>query len=340
MIRGMITDMHENCHNNIKSFTYGNKGIVPVILTVSLVISMLTGCGKTGQESVEDEVTRALLENGVTVESLDDVETPDKDRTASGQTGSVTGGDADEGEQPGDSEADEMQETYAGSGIKSSSSADNKKYDKKLTNAPKYVNPYLGTKSTATSYKIDFEIQTDSGVAGITWGASKEHAGEARINTDKTDASEKDEFYIAAFDCTREIPRFYFARYKDGYLYEESYTNLDFMFPEMVMFTGVQQIVEIKVSGMGGEVFLDSYKVCDLELAAPEAMGLIGTWISNGDYHAYIDNVFVAEGYEGDGDWIYSDDFSGRTNLFSPNFRTVRGRLYAEDGYYTTVKSE
>ncbi len=302
------------------------------VILLMLCALVLSACGSS-KTSVEDEVSRALLENGITVESLDDLEKPRDDAGNSGMdtdTEPVRDKDGDNAVSAEDTFYNDQKD----------SAKDTLSDKSKSVTDIKYENPYLGTASTATSYRIDFEIQTDSGVAGITWGATREHAGEAKINTDKIKANEKDEFYIAAFDCTREIPRFYFARYRDGYVFDESYTNLDFMFPEMVMFTDVQQIVEISVSGMGATVYLDSYKVCDLELDSPKPVGLIGTWISNGDYHAYIDNVFVAEGSEGDGDWIYSDDFSGRANLFSPNFKTISGRLYAEDGYYTTLKND
>ena len=298
-----------------------------ILMMMALVIS---SCGDKEELSVEDEVSLALMPESRSIESLDDISVTDQaDSDNLKQEDTV---DSAKSVDPALAEPDKK----SGSSDKGAQTQS----DKSTSGNIKYTNPYLGNTSTATDYKIDFEVQLDSGVAGITWGGTREHAGAAPVNTDDIDDTEKDEYYIAAFDCTREIPRFYFARYKDGYIYDESYTNLDFMFPEMVMFTDVQHIVEIKVSGMAVTVYLDKYKVCDLTLNEPGTIGLLGTWVKNGDYSEYIDNVFAVEGSEGDGDWIYSDDFSARANMFSPNLHINNGRLYAKDGYYTVSKKK
>ncbi len=275
---------------------------------MSLVITLvLAGCASEPEISVEDQVAQALSEER-NVETIP---------PAAGNT------DADAA--LGENEADTQDNLSAAAGKPSASlrtdAADNALDTSGVISdtGAKSVNPFLGDTSTATSFNIKFNIETDSGLAGITWGSADGRTGE---------------YYLFAFDCTRDIPRLYTCRRQGDDVYDEVYTNLDFMFPEMVMFTSVEHIVEIQVSGMTATTYLDSYKVCDTALDSLKSAGQIGMWVMKGNYHEYIDNLFVAEGAEGDGEWIYSDDFSKRNNLFSPELKTDAGRLYVTAGYH------
>ena len=46
------------------------------------------------------------------------------------------------------------------------------------------------------------------------------------------------------------------------------------------------------------------------------------------------------EDVDGGGEWIYSEDFARRDNLFSPELKTVSGRLYATAGYHVAPLKE
>ncbi len=292
-----------------------NKFRTASVIMCAVMILALAGCGSEPEISVEDQVAQALSEerNVEVIPPAD--ETADTDAAGASVDGSAgTSG---------------TMTTAAGKPV--SSSAD-KTGDNALDTSgavsdtgAKSVNPFLGDTSTATSFNIKFNIETDSGLAGITWGSTDGRDGE---------------YYLFAFDCTRDIPRLYTCRRQGDDIYDEVYTNLDFMFPEMVMFTSVEHIVEIKVSGMTATTYLDSYKVCDTSLDSLKSAGQIGMWVMKGNYHEYIDNLFVAEGTEGDGEWIYSDDFAKRNNLFSPELKTVSGRLYVTAGYHVAPSKE
>ena len=283
------------------------------IRTISFVMSAviilaLTGCSSEPEISVEDQVAQALSEER-NVEAIPADVTADTDGTgtsADGKTGTTDALTTTAGKPAASSGAGKDDNAHDTSGITPDTGA-------------KSVNPFLGDTSTATSFNIKFNIATDSGLAGITWGSADGLDGE---------------YYLFAFDCTRDIPRLYTCRRQGDDVYDEVYTNLDFMFPEMVMFTSVEHVVEIQVSGMTATTYLDKYKVCDTSLDSLKSVGQIGMWVMKGNYHEYIDNLFVAEGAEGDGEWIYSDDFSKRDNLFSPELKTDAGRLYVTSGYH------
>ncbi|MCR5596447.1 MAG: hypothetical protein K6G12_11400 [Lachnospiraceae bacterium] len=295
------------------------KKIISITAVSLMMINMLCACGKSDQMSVEDEVAMALEDyvsreeipaednTGVAAEQNADTDTEEK----STMNSSVT---KDESKTDSDSETKDTSP-------KATAAASSKKAD---TGAV-CINPFLGSTSTATSFYISFNIETDSGVAGITWGSM-----------DGTDG----EYYLFAFDCTRDIPMLYTSRRQGDAVYDETYTNLDFMYPEMVMFTSVEHIVEIVVSQTTATVYLDKYKVCDTILKTAKPVGQFGTWVQDGDYHEYIDNLFVAEDVDGQGDWIYSDDFAHRNNLFAPALKTESGRLYATAGYHVAPKKE
>lgn len=321
------------------------KRYFAVIILIVMSAFFVVSCGTKDEMNIEDEVSKALIEGGVTVESLDDLEpaTTETETLKEAEEETEAANDNNTAVSDATENAKTVNQSAGTAGTGNKPSSDKKtgdvetKEENKKESEPdgRTVNLFLGNTSTSTDFNIKFEVATDSGFAGIAWGGTKEHAGRAPVNTDVTDDANLDEYYVVSFDCTREIPRLYTFRYKDGYIFDEQYTNIDFMFPEMSMFTSVQHIVEIKVSGMTATTYLDSYKIADTALNSPKPCGLIGTYVMNGNYHEYIDNLFVAEGYEGDGEWIYSDDFAGKANLFSPELRTSKGRLYVRSGYYT-----
>ena len=276
-----------------------------IVLAIVLAMTMVGGCGNTEEMSVEDQVAEALAD--VSAEPIVDT---GADNKADGA------GDKAESAEPltGDEEPE----------LPISPVTDYNAKDED-TGAVS-INPFLGSTSTATSFDIRFNIETDSGVAGITWGSMDGKNGE---------------YYLFAFDCTRDIPMLYTSRRQGDDVYDEQYTNLDFMYPEMVMFTSVEHIVEISVSQTTATTYLDKYKVCETTLHEAKPVGQFGTWVQKGNYHEYIDNLFVAEDVDGGGDWIYSEDFANRNNLFSPELKTVNGRLYATAGYHVApLKTE
>ena len=287
------------------------RTICILMLATSL---LLTSCGSSDTKSVEDEVSERLIES---IEPADmitdaaDTTLSDDNAPANGKAYGTTLSDLPSIDEKTDKTGSSPTATARGTTSKPGT---------KATEKPQNLNPFLGDTSTATDFNIKFKIETDSGVAGITFGSS-----------DGTKA----EYYLFAFDCTRDVPRLYTSRRIDDAVYDEEYTYLDFMYPEMQMFTDVQHIIEIKVSGNTATTYLDSYKVCDTALKEAKPCGQIGTWVMDGNYHEYIDDLFVAEGIEGDGEWIYSDDFSRASNLFYPDLKTRSGKLYATTGYYT-----
>lgn len=291
-------------------------------LSVLLLSCMLlSSCGRDEQKSVEEEVYERLQE---AIPPVEENVSAGADTGAAANTGNVSqdvgspsGSQASAAEPDAGTKDDKPSSPTATPGGGTSSV--------KPTEKAKNVNPFLGDTSTATVFNIKFSIETDSGVAGITFGSD-----------DGTDG----EYYLFAFDCTRDIPMLYTSRRIKDAVYDEKYTNLDFMYPEMSMFTTVEHIVEIKVNGNIATTYLDSYKVCDTSLKSARSCGQFGTWVMDGDYHEYIDNLFVAEGLEGDGEWIYSDDFARTSNLFYPDLKPRSGRLYATAGYYTAPHKE
>ena len=272
------------------------------MLTCILTVSVLSGCGRTEEMSVEDQVAEALADSLYEDES-------------SGVHKEPIPAEADTGRQ------DKKEDT-----VPAPQSPVTDYAAKDEDTGAVSINPFLGSTSTATSFDIRFNIETDSGVAGITWGSMDGRDGE---------------YYLFAFDCTRDIPMLYTSRRQGDAVYDEQYTNLDFMYPEMIMFTSVEHIVEISVSQTTATTYLDKYKVCDTTLNEAKPVGQIGTWVQKGNYHEYIDNLFVAEDVDGGGEWIYSEDFARRDNLFSPELKTDSGRLYATSGYHVApLKNE
>ena len=273
----------------------------------------ITSCGSAEQKSVEDEVFERLQE---AIPPVEENKTDNADTSvntpASPQT-SMASGDSQAPASDTGAGKDENKPSSPTATPRSTTTG-------KTAETAKNINPFLGDTSTATVFNIKFSIETDSGVAGITFGSD-----------DGTDG----EYYLFAFDCTRDIPMLYTSRRIKDAVYDEQYTNLDFMYPEMSMFTTVEHIVEIKVNGNIATTYLDSYNVCDTTLKSAKSCGQFGTWVMDGNYHEYIDNLFVAEGLEGDGEWIYSDDFARTSNLFYPDLKPRSGRLYATTGYYT-----
>lgn len=193
-----------------------------------------------------------------------------------------------------------------------------------------YINPFLGYKSTSTSYDIKYTIQTDSGVVGFSWGSMDGCDGE---------------YYLWAFDLTDTFPKLYTSRrtpYEDGTegVWEEEYTNLDFMYPEMKMFSDIEHYVEIVVDGKHVSTYLDSYLVNETDVAAEKNIGQIGVWVQKGNFHALFDDFYIVEGVHADGDYLYSEDFSGEGNIFSPYLKAQDGRLYAGAGYVTVLRED
>ena len=309
----------------IIEYTDVMKKKIALLLISTLLAStfLLTSCGSKSEMSVEDEVYERLQE---AIPPIDETtgNISSAGSAVTGDSGSNTGADQNTAV-PSVGPAQNTASDDDGDKTSSPTATARGGSSAKTTEAAKNVNPFLGDTSTSTVFNIKFSIETDSGVAGITFGS-----------TDGT----KGEYYLFAFDCTRDIPMLYTSRRNEDAVYDEEYTNLDFMYPEMVMFTGVEHIVEIKVSGNIATTYLDSYKVCDTTLKSAKACGQIGTWVMDGNYHEYIDNLFVAEGYEGDGEWIYSDDFARTSNLFYPDLKPRSGRLYASTGYYTAPHKE
>ena len=283
---------------------------------------LLTSCGHTEQKSVEEEVYERLQEAIPPIEENATADTGTGD-AADTDTAANTG---DVSQEAGSSSGSQTSVTESGTGTNDDKPASptatpgGGSSASKLAEKAKNVNPFLGDTSTSTVFNIKFSIETDSGVAGVTFGSD-----------DGTDG----EYYLFAFDCTKEFPYLYTSRRIDDAVYDEVYTPLDFMYPKMDMFTTVEHIVEIKVNGNIASTYLDSYKVCDTTLNSAKSCGQFGTWVMDGNYHEYIDNLFVAEGIEGDGEWIYSDDFAQTSNLFYPDLKPRAGRLYAKSGYYT-----
>lgn len=296
-----------------------NKKIMGLCLGLCVCMSVagLTGCGDK-DKTVEDQVAEALAEDGAEALAEDgaeverDIEQLEENDANDGDADGTTEG-------AGVNSTGESETSVAGNSEELSTNA-------KQPTGPVYgVNPFLGDESKATSYDIKFTIETDSGIAGFTWGS-----------TDGT----KGEYYLVAFDCTRDIPRLYTCRRNGNDIYDEVYTNLDFMYPEMDMFTKIPHYIEIKVNDTKATVYLDSYTVTDVALNHATVAGQIGTWVMKGDYHAYFDDITVIEGVDGAGDWIYSEAFAEKTSIFSPKLKTEKGRLYAKSGYYTVPKTE
>lgn len=299
-----------------KAYIHTNKRISRICTTLSVLLlscMTVTSCGSAEPKSVEDEVYERLQE---AIPPIDEERTGNTD-TAAGTPASpqtaVSSGDSQPAGADTEAGGDENKPSSPTATPRSTTTG-------KAAETAKNINPFLGDTSTATVFNIKFSIETDSGVAGITFGSD-----------DGTDG----EYYLFAFDCTRDIPMLYTSRRIKDAVYDEEYTNLDFMYPEMVMFTSVEHIVEIKVNGNIATTYLDSYKICDTSLKSAKSCGQFGTWVMDGNYHEYIDNLFVAEGIEGDGEWIYSDDFARTSNLFYPDLKPRSGRLYATTGYYT-----
>ena len=282
--------------------------LTAVMLTLILVLSAVCGCASDEELSIEDEVAEALASNKDD-EVRQDVSEP--------KTEPIPEAPAEEKDKP------VIDHTVSGNtAVKPPTTIYSTKDED--TGAVS-INPFLGSTSTATSFNITFNIETDSGVAGITWGSMDGKNGE---------------YYLFAFDCTRDIPMLYTSRRQGNDVCDEEYTNLDFLYPEMSMFNTVEHIVEIRVSQTTATTYLDKYKVCDTVLDSAKPVGQIGVWVQKGDYHEYIDNLFVAEDIDGGGEWIYSEDFHGRNNLFSPELKTVSGRLYASAGYHVAPLKE
>ncbi|SCY78642.1 hypothetical protein SAMN02910292_02909 [Lachnospiraceae bacterium XBB2008] len=280
------------------------KKTAALMLTFMLAASAIGGCGRTEEMSVEDQVAEALADSAYT----------DGDSSSGVHTEPIPA-------EPDENRPDKKEGTI----VQAPASPVTDYAAKDEDTGAVSINPFLGSSSTATSFDIRFNIETDSGVAGITWGSMDGKDGE---------------YYLFAFDCTRDIPMLYTSRRQGDAVYDEQYTNLDFMYPEMVMFTSVEHIVEIRVSQTTATTYLDKYKVCETTLNEAKPVGQFGTWVQKGNYHEYIDNLFVAEDVDGGGEWIYSEDFARRDNLFSPELKTVSGRLYATAGYHVAPLKE
>ncbi len=293
--------------------THYRNAAISVLLLSCMV---LTSCGRTEQKSVEEEVYERLQE---AIPPVEENGSYTADTYPVADTGEVS-------DESGSSLGSQTSVTESGTGTNDDKPAGptatpgGGTSSVKPAEKAKNVNPFLGDTSTSTVFNIKFSIETDSGVAGVTFGSD-----------DGTDG----EYYLFAFDCTKEYPYLYTSRRIDDAIYDEAYTPLDFMYPKMDMFTTVEHIVEIKVNGNIASTYLDNYKVCDTTLNSAKSCGQFGTWVMDGNYHEYIDNLFVAEGIEGDGEWIYSDDFAQTSNLFYPDLKPRAGRLYAKSGYYT-----
>lgn len=256
------------------------------------------GCGQKDEMSVEDEVTLNLEKI-----SEDDSSVAENTDTAQKTDDAQAAGAGEEEQDALDSEKD----TPATGPVS--------KQEQKILVSE---NPFLGYNSTSDSYDIKFKIETDSGVAGILWGVDP-----------KEDDSE---YYLWAFDLTRDIPRLYTCRRNGDEVYDEVYTNLDMMYPEMNMFTGGEHIVEISVSGTAVTTYLDSMNVFETQLDKAVSIGRIGTWVTEGDYYAYFDDLDIREGADGSGDYLYVDDFSAKACIFPSTEGTENGRFRAPAG--------
>lgn len=293
------------------------KKIIYSLLAAVMVAALVTGCEKKNQASLEEQVAQALSEDG----GREKEAIPEGSNGADGENA----GDGNEGSGVGDAQVSDDSEMLDGGASDTVGDTTGKSgKEPKVSGKAVYVeNPFLGDTSKATSFNIKFTIQMDCGIAGFTWGAM-----------DDT----RDEYYLWAFECTRDFPRLYTSRRKGEDAWDEEYTNLDFMYPEMKMFTDGKHYIEIVVDGNKVTTYLDSYKVTDTTIAQAKPIGQIGTWVMEGDYHAHIDDLFIAEGIKGDGDYIASEDFAKPTSIFSPYLKDENGELYAKAGYYTVMK--
>ena len=322
---------------------------VAVVVGSMLSLSLLTACGQKKDITVEDEVAQALLEENNIAGTVMEEEGDSTSSTTTGEEiDSVTSSDDELSQIASDDKENQNTETKKETVAESSPSNVEKYDDTPITDKTFVKNPYVGYNSKSTDYDIKFTLDTDSGLVCFVWGY-KDGADKA----DKTDmtpsgnhitgkkiANPGSDYYMVGIDMTYDFPRLYVARRgidaKTGLenVYEESYTNLDMMYPEMDMYRGTEHYLEIQVSGMHMEVKLDSYPVYDGSLADARPIGQIGTWVQKGNYHATFDDLFAQEGFQGGGDWLYYDEFEDKASVFSPYLSTSKGKLYAKSGLY------
>ena len=287
----------------IKNKINGAGRLIAMILIMAFVLILVSGCGKKEELSVEEEVERNLEQ--INEAKTDNASITDKtDKT--GLTDEA-GSEADPKKISTDDGTSTGKET-------DKSDADKQTYGKIYVTE----NPFLGYSSTAVSYDIKFKIQTDSGIAGIIWGLDP-----------KDDDSE---YYLWSFDLTREFPRLYTCRRQEENVWDEVYTNLDIMYPEMNMFSGGEHIVEISVDGTKVTTYLDTCPVFETELKEAKPIGRIGTWVMEGDYYAWFDDLNIREGADGSGDYLYVEDFAKKSCILPSKTGTENGRFKAPAG--------
>lgn len=282
-----------------------NKNKIVSLIVVGTVLTSLlfSGCGKKDENKADAVV--AEVEDALS--GIDD----DSPAANNSDTDSNTVDDKKEEKDKTEKETEDVSKIE-----KDDKTADNKFVE----------NPFLGYKSTSTKYDIKYTFQADSGIAGFTWGS---------------DSIEEGSYYLWAFDLMDEFPKLYTcyrepgSNGKEDYVLDEVYTNLDMMYPEMSMFTDSEHYIEIVVDGTQTITYLDSVEVARITLREAKTIGYIGTWVLDGKYTAYFDDLFIAEGVKGDGDWLYSEDFSGKLNIFNPYLKNENGRLRAGAGYVT-----
>lgn len=286
------------------------KTILPLLLAVCILAG---GCGSSNitENDISSEVANNLAEE------------------INRETEEIPGDTS--ADVPVRDEAEEEKDTEKSDSSKETAPVTKKNIDEETSEAVYGENPFVGYESKETSYNIKFTFQADSGIAGFTWGSDNGTEGE---------------YYLFAFEMVREFPRLYTSKREydkktgEEMVWDEEYTNLDMMYPEMSMFTGCAHYIEIAVDGSVAVTKLDSVEVARTNLSESKTIGQIGTWVLDGDYSAYFDDIHIAEGVDGSGDYLYSEDFSKKISIFSPYLKTENGRLYAKSGYYTVPTKE
>jgi len=320
------------------------------ILVICLILVMLvcSACGKTTATDVEvsDEVTKALMasdEEGS--ESGDDKTSNSSDNglLGLGDESKQTTSDVGESKKSNQDSLDDKSNTESTDNNQEKTNTSDDASTK--TGIVYGKNPFLGYNSTSTKYNIKYSINTDSGIAGIAWGFTDDENAKVSSTgnriTGKATKTPGSDFYVAGIDLTGdEFPKFYLSRRqidpKDGseMILEEQTQNLDIMYTRNSEYIGQMHFVELQIDGTNIQVILDSVPVMSATLHDSRPIGQIGTYVTIGDYHADFDDLKVLEGVNGDGEYLYVEDFSGKTNIFSPYLKTKNGILNAKSGLY------
>lgn len=316
ILKRMIKHKNRNIHGKYK-----------IVLSLIVIMLLCTACGsdKVTDAQVSDEVTKALTGDKTdSTENLAEI-SPIPDEKINGQ----------ESEAKADTETD-VETEPAPSSTDVTSAHDGVKYGE---------NPFLGYSSTATQYNIKYTIDTDSGIAGIAWGFTEDKDYKLSVNgnriTGKATKTPGSDYYIAGIDLTgAEFPKFYISRRcidpKNGreYIFEEATFNLDMLYPKVDEYLGHSHYVELQIDGTALQVIIDSVPVASATLYDARPIGQIGTYVMVGNYHAEFDEIKILEGITGDGEYLYVDDFTAKTNIFTPYLEAKSGKLYAKSGLY------